>query len=713
MATLALVGPDGELTDGDKQTKVVKDRIRQGREYRKQFEPTWRVNMAFAAGEHYLVFDDNTRTLRRIQDVDPKYKGREQYSADIITEYRTTVLGELGSDDDRPELLLQHDDTAAEDFQAQLNRALGFGWDNEFRADEVLAEADRLCLDLGTSAIQCRFDAAAGEVRPEGEIPHYQGKPVLDMEQATQLMGGGPNPEIQMQEMHQGRITWEALSAMNLIVPPGLTHERRFPWECVVDALLLADAKAEYGKVAGDLREDGDIATDLGQVAQNASFDAVRSAIESRKTRLREHVWRFRYYERPSRQHKQGRVLTFLTNELKLVRVEPRLPYVGPDGVYRSGIAYFHWWRTTGRFWSRGLVEALRDAQRAMNKRRMQANEIIDRGTPFVMVEKNSEALKRVGLPLELIQLAPQERQPVISQGAGPGPWMQQEYQQIRDDAEHAAGVRAPTLGDNPTNVNTYSQLALLREADQVKREPILIDRKLSIKQLVEDSVYDMRTYWGPERQVMLAGDNKQVEAHTFNATKIPTFFIVHIAKGSAKPRTQAAQLKLIEQLWQAAVEIGIAVQNPAPWAKWLYDSLEAGQPLELPDAGSDAHHEKASRENHLLMQGEMPEVAYYDPAEVHVPVHRLLQIQADQTGDMQLWQRAEQHIKAHEQAGQANAQQIAQMIPQVPGAPPMPDPNQPAELAQQDVHHQEKLGVQQQQMLLQAAQQQQQQQNQ
>src|SRR6266498_1176159 len=162
MATLALVGPDGELTDGDKETKAVKDRIRQGREYRKQFEPTWRVNMAFAAGEHYLVFDDNTRTLRRIQDVDPKYKGREQYSADIITEYRTTVLGELGSDDDRLELLLQHDDTAAEDFQAQINRALGFGWDNEIHADEVLAEVDRLCLDLGTAAIQCRYDVDAG-----------------------------------------------------------------------------------------------------------------------------------------------------------------------------------------------------------------------------------------------------------------------------------------------------------------------------------------------------------------------------------------------------------------------------------------------------------------------------------------------------------------------------------------------------------------------
>jgi hypothetical protein len=683
---LAIVQPDGSLQDGTLASKAIQDRIRQAREHRKQFEPTWQSNLAYAAGKHWLVFDYNTRTLRRIQDVDPKYQGRELYSADIITEYRTTVLGELGSDDDRPELLLQHDDKASEDFQKQTNRAVAWGWDFQWDGDTVLAETDRMTLDLGTSAIQVYFDKYGGPVREE-EIPHYDGQPVLDPEKAHELMGNGPNPDVQMQSIHEGKICWRPLSAFNLLVPPGVVHEKYFPWECVVRPTLLSDVQDEFGDVAGGLKEDKDIATTMGQSTSGSSNDGAAHAIESRSSRLRDHVWLFTYYERPSRKFQEGRVMVFAGNELKLIHTEPRLPYVGPDGTYRSGIAYFHWWRATGRFWSRALVESLKDAQRAMNKRRTQANEIIDRGMPAVFVEENSNALKRKGLPLELVQLKPSERPPVVVQGVGPGPWMSEEYRQIRDDAEHASGVRSPALGENPTNVNTYSQLALLREADQVKREPTLNDRKASIRRLVEDSVYDIRLYWGHDKQIMLAGDNDQVQAYEFNATKIPPFFIVKAAKGTAKPRSQAAELKKIEDIWTASLNS----QQPLP-VQWLKDSLEAGQALDLPEKPSDDQLEKAQRENHRLLQGEQLEPAYYDPPEVHIPIHRGAQIQADQSGDIQAVQTIEAHIKLHEQMAAENAAQLTQQIPGVPGAPPQVDPNQQAQLDQKDVHHQEQM---------------------
>jgi hypothetical protein len=119
---------------------------------------------------------------------------------------------------------------------------------------------------------------------------------------------------------------------------------------------------------------------------------------------------------------------------------------------------------------------------------------------------------------------------------------------------ERAAGVRAASLGENPANVANYSQLALLREADQVKRQPILYERKLGIKQLVEDSVFDIRTYWGADKQVFLAGEEERVEAEVFNATKIPSFYMVKVAKGTAKPRSQAAELQKITDIWNAAL---------------------------------------------------------------------------------------------------------------------------------------------------------------
>jgi hypothetical protein len=66
---------------------------------------------------------DHPHPPQRIQDVDPKYADADLYAFDVINEYRTHALGELASDDDRPELLLQREDESSEDFQAQLNRA--------------------------------------------------------------------------------------------------------------------------------------------------------------------------------------------------------------------------------------------------------------------------------------------------------------------------------------------------------------------------------------------------------------------------------------------------------------------------------------------------------------------------------------------------------------------------------------------------------------
>src|SRR5215471_5832193 len=140
MTSLA-VAENGQLNPLEALAKPIRDRIRQARAYRRTYmEPTWQLNLAYASGKHWLGWHDATRTLRTIQQLDPRYKGRELYTADVITEYRTTALGELGSDSDLPQLLLRKDDQASEDFQEQLNRAVSYGWDHEWRGDDILAQ---------------------------------------------------------------------------------------------------------------------------------------------------------------------------------------------------------------------------------------------------------------------------------------------------------------------------------------------------------------------------------------------------------------------------------------------------------------------------------------------------------------------------------------------------------------------------------------------
>src|SRR5438876_706283 len=80
-------------------------RVRQAQDTQKQFHGTWATNLAFAAGQHWLGWDKNQRKLRKIEELDERYRNRELFTADRITEYRQAQLGELTSEDDRPELL--------------------------------------------------------------------------------------------------------------------------------------------------------------------------------------------------------------------------------------------------------------------------------------------------------------------------------------------------------------------------------------------------------------------------------------------------------------------------------------------------------------------------------------------------------------------------------------------------------------------------------
>jgi hypothetical protein len=474
----------------------------------------------------------------------------------------------------------------------------------------------------------------------------------------------------------------------NLIVPPGVPHESRFPWECIVVPTLLASVKDEYGELAANMEEDGDIGSVLGTETKGAATDPVSwSTGDGRSSRLRDHVWLFTYFERPTSRYQQGRVFVFAGNELKLLEYRdgsdgrPALPYKAPDGTWRSGIQYFHWWRVTGRFWSRSLVEAMMDGQRLLDKRRTQLNEIIDRSMPKILVERGSKALDEVGVPGEFIEIGKDERQPVYGPSIQPGPWMQQDVEAIREDIEHATGIKGPRLGENPTAVTTYSQLALINESEQVKRDQIHRERRLAIATLVEDSVYDIRTYWGPQKQIMLAGDENRMEAEIFNATRIPDFYIVAIAAGAAKPRSQAAKLKMVEDIWLAALNSGAVAVNPAAWVGWFKDSLEAGEPLDLPETDqSDDQTDKAELENHAMLQGQMAPVAYYDRVDIHIPIHRSAQDQAMLAGDEQTWQLVEQHVQLHLQAAQQNSAQIPPpALPPAAGGGQSAQPGQPS----------------------------------
>lgn len=657
------------LLDDDDQARWRK-RIEQAKNDRRRFEPDWRMNLAFAAGKMWLEWRPFGRGGRFIL---PRLgPGEYRYTVDKITDLRMTVLGQFSMDDDRPQVLFRSDDLPTQDFAEICNDAVAAGWETEWLGDRVLLDVKRSVIDLGTSAARCRFDPTAGPARVK-QVPHEDdGTPILDTGKATSYVADRQSQGLSanLKTIHEGRIRWDAGTPFNLLVPAGIKREEKFPWEGWIEPVHIDKVIEQYGSLAAGLKPESiDDVYSLGE-SETPAMGSSDSSDSGSPAKLEDHVFLYTIYERPNRKHPDGRVLVFAGPSLRCLEVRPKLPYVAPDGTRRSGIHYFHYVRLTDRFWSRGLLDLIREGQKVYNKRRSQIGETIDRGQPFIVAEEGS-APKRRGVPVEIIQLKRGSSPPVVSSGVPVGDWMYKEVEQIDKDMQDASGLQDVLQGQNPSNVGNYSQLALLQEQAGQKFNSIFGSFKDEVGHLVEDSVYDIRTYWGKEKLLAIVGPEGQLKAFTFDASKTPSFFRVYVAKGAAQPRSQAAQLKKVDDLATFAINSGTASQDPAAWISWLKESYEAGEPVELPEASRHDQLDKALLENAQLEQKIVPRVAYYDDHALHVTVHRSVQARADAGGDPDVSAACEQHIQAHLAEAQQQAAAAQQGGP--PGAPPGP----------------------------------------
>jgi hypothetical protein len=640
---------DAQQLDPTSLERVWRDRIAKARAFRAQFEPIWLSNLAFAAGQQWLVWDPNSRRMRHLRDMDDRYADRELYTADRINEYLQAQLGELSGDDDRPELLLAQEGDSAQDLQKELNDCAGYAWDYEWRADQALAQMRRLCLKLGVAAIRIRFDPNKG--KPIAHVPlDDNGDPRLDDDSLAHLEQQGTLPDgslPQFKLLNEGRTLWEPLSAFAFLTPPGVTHEDAFPWEIVWRPVPLDHVQDEYGAAATELREDTDIASTIGLSTSQAPR-LVGSNRAGEQGRLRDHVWLGTCYQRPTGRFPKGYVAHFASNQIKFLRLDEELPHCSVDGEYHSGVHYFHWWRRDDQFQSRSLIEALKDPQRIINRRKTQNVEIIDRGMPKAFVKEGALVHNPVGLPLEVVELSDTTLEPHFFAGIGPGGWMYEDIASVVDDLSHASTLSPVALGENPLNVKTYSQLALINENESGKRSLILSEHKRGIARCLEDGMEDIRRYWPEEKPILIAGPEGAISQQVFERSKIPDFFVVRPATGAAKPRSQGAELTKVDAIWAAASASGLVAAQPQRWVEWYGSSLNAGQALDLPGEESGSQVDFAQFENFLMLDGQDVKVSEYDLAPVHVPIHREAQDQARAGGDMDTFNRIQAHVDEH-----------------------------------------------------------------
>ena len=640
-----------KLTDEERQ--LWKKRIAASEHDQRKYHPLWQEILAFCQGFHWVKYSGPLS--RKLVTVAPPKHGR-RYTVDELTQYRLTILGELAGDDERPMAQFRQDQRPAEDYAQQANLALAYGWAEEWHGNEVLQEAKRTMIDLGTAPIRCYFDQNQGDYT--GERPFLGGQ-MLEREQAMQLIEQGER--VQIKNMREGMICWEPGLPFNALVPPGIPREKQFHWIVWKSVAYLPDMKERYPQ-AKDLTADAIRSLATLSRPQDPSSAGIPQTGEPTSDNLGDHCFVYTCYQLPNDKNPQGKVVILGGERQEPLETYDSLPYRSPNGTWRAGVYFLHCIRLSDRFWSKGFMESALDPQRAINEHSTRIEQTIAHGQPFRWVEEGSIKKMPDGAAGSVGWLKVGKPRPQTDPGMPPGTWMYDVIRARREDLARAVMPEA-AMGENPTNVTTYSQLALLHSQAAKRLAAIVRQNQQTVIQLTEDSIWDIKTKWGPEKQILLVGDTDSIRAMSFNASQWPDYYKIGFASGPALPKGQDAQVRLIEDQWNAALQCGAAVQDSARWLSWRKDSLEAGKMLDIPIPPVNAQVEKAQYENELLFQQPNPQLAvqlvdYFDNHEMHIMVARSLQGTCRLMGRNDVFVALEIHCKEHERQQMLTAMQ-------------------------------------------------------
>jgi hypothetical protein len=654
--------PDGSSTDANDILGPWIDRRDAGKKARRPFEFQWMVNTSFAAGKQHLRYSPHEHRVveRRKDDRD-----RMLLTMDTLAERCATAEGQISASDLRPELVLSADGGELDEgFAEQINLAYGWGWDEEWKGDRKLLTVLReLVRGTGTAALRCFYDRTKGQIVAD-QFPHMDGRPLLKPDVRAKAMADTPQ-KVRMLPLRAGLIVWEFLSGWNLLPPPGVVDPFDFPYDLIVRPVYLPDLVSRYGDKAKAVQESNVRATDYIQSEVDDPVSKTQGA-----GKLQKHAFVYTGYLRPTAEKPDGETVVF-TDDNVLLDFSPRLPYTDQPYGPRPGVTYFRWEILPGRFFGRAFIEKGIDGQKAVNKTINQVDEIIDRGMPVRWVERDSIDSEQVsGAPVAIVEVEPGAALPRDSSGIPVGPWMFQYLDALDSRIEKGMGIHNASLGSNSPGVTAYAALAQQLQADATKFDPIVQEFQLGIADVGRDT-YEAMRQWGPQKQLLLAGDDGRLQALEFNATEIPAGFKVRPAKGASLPRSQAAEIQKITDLWNAAVVCGLVVQAAQDWIDWYKRSLDAGMAEELPqrDQSTEQRHKAALENVVMLRTGQPLPVSDYDNVQIHVDEIDTALMDAQQRlelGDPNAAAQV-QALAAHREMHLAQAQQQSA----IPGAAP------------------------------------------
>lgn len=654
---LQIARPGGKSVSSKEIMGIVVERRKAAKADRARYEPIWRLCQAFVAGRQWVGL--TKRTGRVLEEPNPKK--RERHTENVLTRRFWTAIGKLYDDNFMPNMQFARPDWEAQQFTEQAKAAFEFAWDEEINAGSVTLELLIEMCGYGTVMGRCRYDGSLG--------PHIGEVPVDENGRIIRIDSQDPGYEDLMQKMtfgepvdwrvmREGRIVWDVISPFGFLPPPGIPYPQRFPWVIVEQPVALDEVKAMYGEAAADLTEQDLTQVDLiGDRDLTAGEDPLGG-----NGKLRGHVLLSQMYEKPTRDFPNGRTVTWTQDTF--LQEKPQLTYT-VNGEPKAGLGFFRYHRVPRRFWGIGIIEPAIGPQRQRNRARSQMIEMKDKNLGRVYARKGSlnESNTPVGKIMELIEVKQNAEMPTETQGVPPGPWIEGEVAANDRALDEVMGLGEVVGGESTRGITAYAAFALKAEEQDKRLGPIIADFRNGLTELSRFTAAAIRMYWPTDKKIILAGPDREVSSFVYNAAQFPEEVYFHFGKGAAAPRSQAAEIQKIFDVYDRSVSSGRPLG-----VEWLMNSLDAGRCIPFPENVQQLQRDKAMLENMVMSQGHPAQVSPTDDHTVHIEEHQLAAQQALLAGRQEVAMMIQEHIDQHQQAMQAQ-QQLVTSVPGMQGA--------------------------------------------
>lgn len=556
---------------------------------RKSFESQWLLNSNFLIGNQYCGVDHSGE----ISDYEAQYFWQEHESFNHIGpifESRVAKLARV-----RPSMTVVPTSSDDNDIQsAKVSKDIIKSCTHKLSLSEKIARATKWSELCGTAFYKVIWNSNNGRM-------------VANTENGAIYEG-----DIDLVVCPPFEIYPDNASCENLQDCRSLMHVRAYHID-VIKSMYNVD-------VEGDTI---DVFT-LDSTEKQSGLGFYSSVPKMLKTTKQDHALVIEYYEKPSLEYPNGRLVIIAgshiiyNGELPFENGENKeriFPFIRQCSVEQST-----------NFWGTSIIERLIPLQRAYNAIKNRKHEFLNRISMGVLTVEDGSVdtndLEEEGISPGKVLVYRQGSNPPVMMNYGSVPT---EFS-VEEDRLYNEMIRLSGVGDLNTNLSAFRNmsgvaLTLLIEQDEAKLTMSSEQIRNAVREIAKHILRLYKQFTTNKRVCRIIGNNSAVEIFYFSASDLTSEDVVFETENELNETSAQRRTMLLELFNNGLLHDENGKISNRMRAKILellgYGIWEQGQEL------VDLHRNKAQRENIDLLDNEgVPEVESFDDHNVHIEEH-------------------------------------------------------------------------------------------